>query len=170
VKAPIIVTTCPHCFHTVANEYPQFGGNFVVKHHAEFIAELMRQGKLKLNPDGNQTVAYHDPCYLGRHNGVYEAPRATIRAGARLVEPPRTGKNSFCCGAGGAQFWKEEEKGKERVSTNRYRELKETGAAAVATACPFCMRMMLEEAQKEEPEQAMEVLDIAEIVARRLPT
>lgn len=170
VKAPIIVTTCPHCFHTIANEYPQFGGNFVVKHHSEFIAELMRQGRLTLNPDGNQTVAYHDPCYLGRHNGVYEAPRATIRTGARLVEPPRTGKNSFCCGAGGAQFWKEEEKGKERVSTNRYRELKETGAAAVATACPFCMRMMLEEAQKEEPEQAMEILDIAEIVARRLPS
>ena len=164
-----IVTTCPHCFHTIANEYPQFGGSYVVKHHTEFIDDLIRTGKLRLNTDGGGAVTYHDPCYLGRHNGVFEQPRALIeRAGAKLIETRRTGKNSFCCGAGGGQFWKEEEKGTERVSTNRYRELKETGARTVATGCPFCMRMITEEAAKEEPESAMQVLDVAEIVAKQL--
>ena len=169
IKPRTIVTTCPHCFHTIANEYPQFGGNFVVKHHTEFIDELVRAGKIKLASNGNDSVTYHDPCYLGRHNGVFEQPRALIKAAsAKLTEPRRNQKNSFCCGAGGGQFWKEEEKGTERVSTNRYRELKETGAKTVATGCPFCMRMITEEAAKEEPENAMEVLDIAEIVAKQL--
>jgi Fe-S oxidoreductase len=169
IKPKTIVTTCPHCFHTIANEYPQFGGNFVVRHHTEFIDELVRSGKLKLGANGRDSVTYHDPCYLGRHNGVFDQPRALIeRAGAKLTEPPRNNKNSFCCGAGGGQFWKEEEKGTERVSTNRYRELKQTGAKTVATGCPFCMRMMTEEAAKEEPETAMDVLDVAEIVAKQL--
>ncbi len=169
VKPKTIVTTCPHCFHTIANEYPQFGGNFVVKHHTQFIDELVRSGKLKLAADGASSVTYHDPCYLGRHNGVFDQPRGLIQAaGAKLAEPRRNQKNSFCCGAGGGQFWKEEEKGTERVSTNRYRELKETGAKTVATGCPFCMRMITEEAAKEEPEAAMEVLDVAEIVAKQL--
>jgi Fe-S oxidoreductase len=169
VKAKTIVTTCPHCFHTIANEYPQFGGNYAVKHHTDYIDELMRGGRLKLAADGADSVTYHDPCYLGRHNGLFEQPRALIRnSGAKLIEPPRTRKNSFCCGAGGGQFWKEEEKGTERVSTNRYRELKQSGAKTVATGCPFCMRMITEEAAKEEPDAAMEVLDIAEIVAKQL--
>jgi Fe-S oxidoreductase len=169
IKSKTIVTTCPHCFHTIANEYPQFGGNFVVKHHTAFIDELVRSGKLKLAANGSDSVTYHDPCYLGRHNGVFDQPRSLIEsAGAQLTEPRRNQKNSFCCGAGGGQFWKEEEKGTERVSTNRYRELKETGAKTVATGCPFCMRMITEEAAKEEPEAAMEVLDVAEIVAKQL--
>jgi Fe-S oxidoreductase len=169
IKPKTIVTTCPHCFHTIANEYPQFGGNFIVKHHTEFIDELMRSGRLKLAASGSDSVTYHDPCYLGRHNGVFDQPRGLIQgSGAKLIEPPRNEKNSFCCGAGGGQFWKEEEKGTERISTNRYRELKETGAKTVATGCPFCMRMITEEAAKEEPEDAMAVLDIAEIVARQL--
>jgi Fe-S oxidoreductase len=106
---------------------------------------------------------------LGRHNGIFDQPRSLIQAtGARLTEPTRSRSNSFCCGAGGGQFWKDEEKGSERVSTNRYRELKQTGAKTVATGCPFCMRMITEETAKEEPETAMEVLDIAEIVARNL--
>ncbi|HEY5542362.1 MAG TPA: (Fe-S)-binding protein [Candidatus Binatia bacterium] len=169
IKPKSIVTTCPHCFHTIANEYPQFGGKYVVKHHAEYIDELLRAGKLKLAADGAASVTYHDPCYLGRHNGVFDQPRGLIQAtGAKLTEPNRSGKNSFCCGAGGGQFWKEEEKGKERVSTNRYRELKQTGAKTLATGCPFCMRMMTEEAGKEEPEAAMEILDVAEIVANNL--
>jgi Fe-S oxidoreductase len=169
IKPKSIVTTCPHCFHTIANEYPQFGGKYVVKHHAEYIDELLRAGKLKLAADGAASVTYHDPCYLGRHNGVFDQPRGLIQAtGAKLTEPSRSGKNSFCCGAGGGQFWKEEEKGKERVSTNRYRELKQTGAKTLATGCPFCMRMMTEEAVKEEPEAAMEILDVAEIVANNL--
>jgi len=168
INPKTIVTTCPHCFHTIGNEYPQFGGNFVVKHHSEFIDELVRAGRLKLNGDVGDSATYHDPCYLGRHNGIFEQPRGLIQAtGAKLTEPKRSRSNSFCCGAGGGQFWKEEEKGRERVSTNRYRELKETGAKTVATACPFCMRMITEETAKEEP-AAMEVTDIAEIVVKKL--
>jgi Fe-S oxidoreductase len=170
IKPKTIVTTCPHCFHTIANEYPQFGGNFIVKHHSEFIDELIRSGRLRLESAANGAVTYHDPCYLGRHNGIFDQPRALIRStGARLTEASRNRNNSFCCGAGGGQFWKEEEKGKDRVSTNRYRELKQTGAKTVATACPFCMRMLTEESAKEEPESAMQVMDIAELVAARLP-
>lgn len=169
IKPKTIVTTCPHCFHTIGNEYPQFGGNYVVKHHTTFIDELVRAGKLKLAANGTDAVTYHDPCYLGRHNGIFDQPRALIQsAGAKLTEPARSRSNSFCCGAGGGQFWKDEEKGSERVSTNRYRELKQTGAKTVATGCPFCMRMITEETAKEEPETAMEVLDIAEIVAKNL--
>jgi Fe-S oxidoreductase len=169
IKAKTIVTTCPHCFHTIGNEYRQFGGNYVVKHHTEFIDELVTAGKLKLVAKADGAVAFHDPCYLGRHNGIFDQPRALIQStGANVAEPSRNRSNSFCCGAGGGQFWKEEEKGTERVSTNRYRELKQTGAKKVATGCPFCMRMITEETAKEEPETAMEVLDIAEIVAKSL--
>ena len=169
IKPKVIVTTCPHCFHTIRNEYLQFGGNYVVKHHTEFINELIREGKLAPAASGDGSVTYHDPCYLGRHNGVYDQPRAVIQStGAKLTEPARTGSNSFCCGAGGGQFWKEEEKGNERVSTNRFRELKQTGAKTVATGCPFCLRMITEETAKEEPETAMEVLDIAELIAKSL--
>ena len=168
IKPKLIVTTCPHCFHTLANDYPQFGGNYIVKHHTVFIDELVRQGKLKLSPISDGAVTYHDPCYLGRHNGVYDQPRALIQAaGGRLTEPERSRNRGFCCGAGGGQFWKEEEKGIERVSTNRYRELKKTGAKTLATGCPFCMRMMTEETAKEEV-PAVEVLDVAEITARSL--
>ena len=169
LKPKVIVTTCPHCFHTIANEYPQFGGQYVIKHHTEFIDELIRDGKLKFAAHTDGSVTYHDPCYLGRHNGIFDQPRALIQStGARLTETARSRSNSFCCGAGGGQFWKEEEKGTERVSTNRYRELKQTVAKTVATGCPFCMRMITEEAAKEEPETAMEILDIAEIVAKNL--
>jgi Fe-S oxidoreductase len=169
VKPKIVVTTCPHCFHTIANEYPQFGGNFIVKHHTQFIEELIGAGKIKLSENGAGAATYHDPCYLGRHNGVFDSPRALVRStGAQLTEPERNRSNSFCCGAGGGQFWKEEEKGNERVSTNRYRELKETGAKTIATGCPFCMRMITEETAKEEEGSAPEVLDIAEIIAKSL--
>jgi Fe-S oxidoreductase len=169
LKSKVIVTTCPHCFHTIANEYPQFGGNYVTKHHTEFIDELIRDGRLRVAANADGSVTYHDPCYLGRHNAVFDQPRTLIQStGARLTEPMRSRSNSFCCGAGGGQFWKDEEKGTERVSTNRYRELKQTGAKTVATGCPFCMRMITEETAKEEPETAMEVLDIAEIVAKNL--
>jgi Fe-S oxidoreductase len=169
IKPKTIITTCPHCFHTIANEYPQFGGNYVVKHHTEFIDELIRAGKLKLSAEANGSVTFHDPCYLGRHNGIFDQPRALIQStGAKLTEPKRHHSNSFCCGAGGGQFWKEEEKGTERVGTNRYRELKQTGAKTIATGCPFCMRMLTEETAKEEPKTAMEVLDVAEIVAKSL--
>jgi Fe-S oxidoreductase len=169
VKPKTIVTTCPHCFHTIANEYPQFGGRFTVRHHTQFIEELIETGRIKVTTNGAATTTYHDPCYLGRHNGVFDSPRALVRSsGAELVEPERNRKNSFCCGAGGGQFWKEEEKGNERVSTNRYRELKATGAKTIATGCPFCMRMITEETAKEEEGSAPQVLDVAEIVAKSL--
>ena len=166
VNPRVIVTTCPHCFHTIGNEYPQFGGNYVVRHHTEFINDLIKAGKLDSLETSNGQVTYHDPCYLGRHNGIYDQPRQVIRSmGLKLSEPPRTRKNSFCCGAGGAQFWKEEEPGTERVSTNRYRELKKTGATTVATGCPFCMKMFSDEAAKEETGTALKILDVAELVA-----
>ncbi|TMA09567.1 MAG: (Fe-S)-binding protein [Deltaproteobacteria bacterium] len=169
LKPELIVTTCPHCLHTLRNEYSQLGGNYVVKHHSEFINELIKAGKLSLRPNSDGVSTYHDPCYLGRHNGVFDGPRQVIESvGAKLSEPARNRSNSFCCGAGGAQFWKEEEPGRERVTANRYRELKGTGARTVATGCPFCMRMFTEEAAQEEPEAAPEILDIAEIVANNL--
>ncbi|HEY3306306.1 MAG TPA: (Fe-S)-binding protein [Candidatus Binatia bacterium] len=168
LKPELIITTCPHCLHTLKNEYPQFGGNYAVKHHSEFIDELVKDGKLKLRPEADGAATYHDPCYLGRHNGVFDAPRAVIEsAGVRLAEPERKRRNSFCCGAGGAQFWKGEEPGRERVTANRYRELKATGAKTVATGCPFCMRMFTEEAGQEES-GAPAILDVAEIVANNL--
>jgi Fe-S oxidoreductase len=163
-----IVTTCPHCFHTLAHEYKDFGGQYTVKHHTEYIAELIEAQKLELLPM-NGTVTYHDPCYLGRHNGVLREPRQVIQAaGLALQEPPRRGVNSFCCGAGGAQFWKEEEPGDERVSTHRYRELKATGAETIAVGCPFCMQMMNLEIAQEPEGQAPRVLDISELMVERL--
>src|SRR5918995_3805311 len=167
VKAKVIVTTCPHCFHTIGKEYPQFGGDYAVKHHTDFIAELIRDGKLKIEPNSAAAVTYHDPCYLGRHNGIFDQPRSLLKVtGADIIEPERTRNNSFCCGAGGGQFWKDEERGKERVSTNRFRELKQTGAQTVATGCPFCLRMLTEETAKEEG--APEVFDIAELVTKNI--
>lgn len=169
LKPETIVTACPHCFHTLRNEYPQFGGTYEVRHHTEFINELIKADKLNLQQNAKKDLTYHDPCYLGRHNGVFDEPRQVIGAlGAKLSEPSRNRTNSFCCGAGGAQFWKGEEPGQERVTANRYRELKSTGASTVATGCPFCMRMFTEETAQEEPESAPEILDIAEIVANNL--
>jgi len=169
VGPKVIMTTCAHCFHTIGNEYSQFGGNYVVKHHTEFIDELFKAGKLDVPTTSKGSITYHDPCYLGRHNGVYDQPREVIRSmGFELSEPPRNRSNSFCCGAGGAQFFKEEEQGVERVSTNRFRELKDTGAKTIVTGCPFCMRMFSDEGAKEETDPTPEVLDIAELVAMDL--
>ncbi|MEZ0347113.1 MAG: (Fe-S)-binding protein [Thermus sp.] len=166
VAPKTIVTTCPHCFHTLKNEYPDFGGNYRVVHHSEFIAELLRSGRLRVNEE-TRKVVFHDPCYLGRHNGVYEAPREVLKGvGLAVAEPPRSRERSFCCGAGGAQFWKEEEPGAMRVSENRYQELRATGAEVIATGCPFCMAMMNVETAQDA--NAPEVLDIAELVAKAL--
>jgi Fe-S oxidoreductase len=169
VAPKVILTTCPHCFHTIGNEYPQLGGNYVVQPHTDFIDALFRDGKLDASRKVGAPITYHDPCYLGRHNGVYDQPRGIIRSmGFELRETSRNRSNSFCCGAGGGQFWKEEEQGAERVSTNRFRELKETGVKKVATGCPFCMRMLSDEAAKEDSEAPTEVFDIAELVALEL--
>lgn len=162
-----IVTTCPHCLHTLKNEYPAFGGNYQTVHHTQLINELIGAGRLKLNGDGRGKVTFHDPCYLGRQNGFFAEPRAALRqAQVDLVEMPRHGAKSFCCGAGGAQMWKEEEHGNERVNANRLREATATGAETLAVGCPFCM-IMLTDAAKQAGDQ-MQVMDVAEIVARSL--
>jgi Fe-S oxidoreductase len=164
-----IVVTCPHCLHNLGREYHQFGGDYPVVHHTELIGELIAAGKLpdSARLDKLPNVTFHDPCYLGRHNDIIDTPRDVLtELGASLVEMPRSKKNSFCCGAGGAQFWKEEEHGTEAVSVNRYAEAAATGAEVVAVGCPFCMQMF--ETAKTTTGSGPEVKDIAELIAERI--
>jgi Fe-S oxidoreductase len=167
-----IVTTCPHCLHTLNNEYPAFGGNYMVIHHSQLINELLASGKLELAPpesaNGQVTnITYHDPCYLSRHNHITTDPRRDFeKVGLTLKEMSRHGLKSFCCGAGGAQMWKEEQHGWERVNANRFREAQSTGADVLAVGCPFCMIMLTD--AKTAMNSEMQVLDIAELVAARL--
>jgi Fe-S oxidoreductase/nitrate reductase gamma subunit len=165
-----IVATCPHCLHNLGKEYHQFGGDYEVVHHTELIAELIAAGRLPAtaHPAGWSNVTFHDPCYLGRQNGVIEAPRTALHAtGGQLIEMPRHGANSFCCGAGGAQFWKEEEHGDARVNITRYEEARATGAEVMAVGCPFCMTMFTD-ASKEITGGPV-VRDVAELIAEALP-
>ena len=162
-----IITQCAHCFNTLANEYPQLGGEYEVVHHSQLLAELLRQGRidepLKANGDAKK-IAYHDACYLGRHNDVYLAPRAVVGAsGNEVVEMPRHGTRSFCCGAGGARFWMEEKTGK-KVNIERAEEALATGADEIAVACPFCY-VMLDDGVKELGRDEVRVRDIAMILA-----
>jgi Fe-S oxidoreductase len=163
-----IVTTCPHCLHTLKNEYPAFGGRYQVIHHTELLAELMAQGRLKLQGTAPQELlTFHDPCYLGRQNGVVDAPRqALAMAGATLAEMADHGSRSLCCGAGGGQMWKEEEHGDLRVSQLRLQQARATGAKVVAVGCPFCL-VMLGDAAREQGDQ-IEVRDVVELVAERV--
>ncbi len=162
-----IVTTCPHCLHTIKNEYPAFGGSYNVIHHTQLINELVGAGKIRLQEDSLGKLTYHDPCYLGRQNGILDAPRQVLQgASGEFVELPRSGRQSFCCGAGGAQMWKEEEEGDERVSAARFKEAQSAGADTLAVGCPFCM-VMLNDAKKDAGSE-MQVLDVAEIVAAQL--
>ena len=163
-----IVTTCPHCLHTIKNEYPAFGGNYQVIHHTQLINELVGAGKISMNLDGdNMQVTFHDPCYLGRHNNEFDAPRNALSStGVTKIEMPRNGAKSFCCGAGGSQMWKEEEEGTARINEERFAEAKATGANTVAVGCPFCLTMM-NDASKADGD-SMQVKDVAELVAERL--
>jgi Fe-S oxidoreductase len=164
VDRKTIVTACPHCFHTLGKEYGALGGHYRVLHHTQLIADLIGQGKLRLNGGVLEEATFHDPCYLGRHNGIYEDPRTALaRAGMTLLEMGRNRSDSFCCGAGGAQFWKEEEHGSETVSGNRYREAEATGAKTLAVGCPFCARMLGDAGS--ETGSKMAVKDVAQIVA-----
>ncbi len=170
VKPKRIVVTCPHCYQNIGKEYPQFGGNYEVVHHTELIAELIAAGKLPASAGaGNMSnVTFHDPCYLGRHNDVVEAPRLVLRSlGEGLIEMPRNKKSSYCCGAGGAQFWKEEEHGAKAVNIERYEEAKASGAEVVAVGCPFCMQMF--ESAKANVGEGPIIKDVAELVAEHLP-
>ncbi|MEX2029719.1 MAG: (Fe-S)-binding protein [Anaerolineales bacterium] len=165
---PRILTTCPHCAHVLKNEYPAYGGRYTVVHHTEFLQELIEQGRLRVKSDGAvDRVTYHDPCYLGRQNGVMEAPRQALDAsGVTRIEMERIRQGSFCCGAGGAQMWKEEEAGRERVSANRLREAAATGAGTLAVGCPFCMTMLRDAARAGG--DLIQVKDVVEIVAEHM--
>ncbi len=167
-----IVTTCPHCFNTLKNEYPTLGGSYEVIHHTTLLQQLIDDGKIKLKEGGSfkgKKITYHDSCYLGRANNIYEAPRKVLEAlDAELVEMKRCRSNGFCCGAGGAQMFKEEEKGTTRVNWERTNEAVETGSAIVAAACPFCNTMLTDGVKVAEKEESVQVLDIAELVAASL--
>lgn len=162
-----IITNCPHCFNTIKNEYPDFDGRFEVIHHSEFLADLVRKGRLEARFAEGQTITFHDSCYLGRHNDVYEAPRDVLKSlpGVELVEMPRSRQTSFCCGAGGAHMWVEESKGR-RINHARTQEAQETGAKIVATACPFCIQMFEDGIPTVEPDETkrMKAMDIAELL------
>ena len=165
-----VVTACPHCFHQIGNEFPQLGGNYEVIHHSTYIERLLEQQLVPLRTDEGRrlTVAYHDSCYLGRYNDIYDAPRETLRRAlpvVNLVEPPRARSRGLCCGAGGGRMWMEEREGK-RINIERTEELLATGAETIAVACPFCMTMMSDGVKAKD--SSVPVLDIAEVVAGRL--
>jgi Fe-S oxidoreductase len=165
-----IVTSCPHCFHQIGNEFPQLGGNYEVIHHSTYIERLLEEERVPLRSDEGRrlTVAYHDSCYLGRYNDIYDAPRETLRRAlpvVTLVEPPRARDRGLCCGAGGGRMWMEERQGK-RINIERTEEMLATGADAIAVACPFCMTMLSDGVKAKESN--VPVLDIAEVVAGQL--
>jgi heterodisulfide reductase subunit D len=167
-----VVTICPHCFNIFKNEYPALGGNYEVIHHTTFLQGLINEGKVRLKEGGafkGRKITYHDSCYLGRANGIYEAPREVLAAlDVELVEMKRCRSNGLCCGAGGAQMFKEEEAGDTRVNWERTGEAINTGATIIAANCPFCTTMLVDGVKKSEKEDDVQVMDIAEMVAQSL--
>jgi len=164
-----IVTTCPHCFNTLKNEYPQLGGNYEVIHHSQFLQELIDQEKLKVEGGDfkGKKISYHDSCYLGRANNIYEAPRKVIETlDAELVELKRCKTNGLCCGAGGAQMFKEPEKGNKDVNAERTEDILEVNPNVVAVACPFCMTMLTDGVKYQNKQEEIKVMDIAEIIVK----
>ncbi|HEV2481737.1 MAG TPA: (Fe-S)-binding protein [Puia sp.] len=164
-----IVTTCPHCFNILGNEYPELGGRYEVMHHTTFLQQLIDEGRVRIKEGGpfkGKRITYHDSCYLGRANNIYEAPRKVLEAlDAELVEMKRCRSKGLCCGAGGAQMFKEEEKGTTRVNFERSQEAMGTGAGVIAAACPFCNTMLTDGVKHEEKEESVKVMDIAELIA-----
>lgn len=164
-----IVTACPHCFNILKNEYPELGGNYEVMHHTTFLQSLIDEGKIKMKDGGafkGKKITYHDSCYLGRSNNIYEAPRKVLETlDAELVEMKRCGSKGLCCGAGGAQYFKEDEPGNKRINIERTQEALGTGATIIAAACPFCNTMLTDGIKNAEKEAAVNVLDIAELIA-----
>lgn len=163
-----IVTTCPHCFNTLKNEYPELGGNYQVQHHTQFINGLLKEGKIKVE-GGNfkgKKITFHDPCYLGRANDVYEAPREVLqKLDTELSEMRRCKQKGLCCGAGGAQMFKEAEKGDKEINIERSSEALEVNPNIVAAGCPFCNTMLTDGVKHFEKEGEVQVLDIAELIA-----
>jgi Fe-S oxidoreductase/nitrate reductase gamma subunit len=164
-----IVTTCPHGYNIIKNEYPQLGGTFEVYHHSEFLARLIAEGRLPLVNPVDQRITYHDSCYLGRYNGLYSEPRTVINsiAGAGLVEMDRTGERSFCCGAGGGRMWMEEHLGK-RINHLRFEDALKTKAGTIGTACPFCLTMLDDATKDKEMGESIKVQDITELIVQAL--
>lgn len=164
-----IVTACPHCFNILKNEYPDLGGSYDVVHHSTFLQGLINDGRIKLAEGGSfkgKKITYHDSCYLGRANNIYEAPRAVLEAlDADLVEMKRCRTTGLCCGAGGAQMFKEPEKGEKDINIERAEEALSTGASTIAVACPFCMTMMSDGVKNKEREAEVAVRDLAELIA-----
>ncbi len=164
-----IVTACPHCFNTIKNEYPEFGGSYEVLHHATYLQHLINEGKITLKGGGSfkgKKITYHDSCYLGRVNNIYEAPRQVLAAlDAELVEMKRCRTKGLCCGAGGAQMFKDAEPGRKEVNIERTEEALDTGAHIIAAACPFCMTMLSDGVKNKEKEQEVKVKDLAELIA-----
>jgi Fe-S oxidoreductase len=167
-----IVTTCPHCFNTLKNEYPELGGQYEVVHHTTLLQQLIDEGKIKLKEGGSfkgKKITYHDSCYLGRANNIYEAPRRVLELlDAELVEMKRCRSNGLCCGAGGAQMFKEDEPGTSRINIDRTDEALNLQPDVIAAACPFCNTMMTDGVKNREKETQVQVLDIAEIIASSL--
>jgi Fe-S oxidoreductase len=163
-----IVTTCPHCFNTLKNEYPGLGGDYEVMHHSQFLQKLMEEGTLKI--EGGQfkgkKISFHDPCYLGRGNGEYEAPRMLLeQLDSELVELKRCKSKGLCCGAGGAQMFKEAEPGNKEVNIERMEDVVEANPNIVAVGCPFCMTMMMDGVKNKNKEETLKVYDLAELIA-----
>jgi Fe-S oxidoreductase len=165
-----IVTACPHCFNTIKNEYPALGGNYEVVHHSQYLQELINEGKIVMKDGGEfkgKKITFHDSCFLGRANDVYEAPREVIKAlDMELVEMKRCRSKGLCCGAGGAQMFKEPETGKKDINVERTEEALQTGAKTIAVGCPFCLTMMTDGVKNKEKEADVNVLDLAELIAK----
>ena len=168
-KVKRIVTTCPHSYNTIKNEYPSLGGNYTVQHHTEFISDLISEGKLTITGDlKGKEIVYHDPCYLGRANGVYDSPRFLIKSlGVDVVEMKRSKSRSFCCGAGGSQMFKDAERGDKEINVDRTEEALALKPDIIATGCPFCNTMMTD-GMKAVDDRAAQVLDIAELIANNI--
>jgi heterodisulfide reductase subunit D len=165
-----IVTACPHCFNTIKNEYPSLGGSYEVMHHSAFLQQLINEGKIKLKEGGEfkgKKITYHDSCYLGRANNIYEAPRKVLEIlDAELVEMKRCRTKGLCCGAGGAQMFKEPEPGFKDINVERTEEALSTNAKIIASACPFCMTMLSDGVKNKEKESEVKVFDLAELIAK----
>lgn len=167
-----LVTACPHCFNTLKNEYPALGGNYEVVHHAQLINSLIQEGKIKLKENGDfkgKRITYHDSCYLGRANQIYEAPRNILaELDVDLVEMKRSRKNGLCCGAGGAQMWKEDEPGNKRINLERVEEALETNPDFVVANCPFCITMLQDGLKAKEKNEQIPVYDLSEMILQNL--
>ena len=164
-----IVCTCPHCFNTIKNEYPELGGTYEVMHHSQFLDELLKTGKIKMNPSDMDSVTYHDSCYLGRINDVYEAPRSVIeQLHFEIKEMKRSRKNGLCCGAGGAQMFKEDEPGNKRINEERIEEALDLGVKTIVANCPFCLTMLQDGVKSKDKQDEVMVYDLSELILSQM--